>query len=88
MSKFMSSHTVPAGAISRDQINQIAQAAQSDPTVKPYRSFMNLSAGKIFCVMEAPDERALASWFEKMQMPCDSITSVELEGERGVVAAA
>lgn len=38
--------------------------------------------------MEAPDERALASWFEKMQMPCDSITAIELEGERGVVAAA
>ena len=44
MSKFMSSHTVPAAAISRDQIDRIAQAAQSDPTVKPYRSFMNLSA--------------------------------------------
>ena len=72
MSKFMSSHTVPAGAISRDQIDRIAQAAQAaqgDPTVKPYRRFMNLSAGGIFCVMEAPDERALASWFEKMQMP-------------------
>jgi hypothetical protein len=88
MSKFMSSHTVPAGAISREQIDQIAQAAQSDPTVKPYRSFMNLSEGKIFCVMEAPDEKALAAWFEKMQMPCDSIAVVELEGECGAVAVA
>jgi hypothetical protein len=27
----------------------------------------------------------LAAWFQKMQMPCDYITPVELEGERGVV---
>jgi hypothetical protein len=39
MPKFMSSHTVPAGALTREQINQIAQAAQNDPTVQPYRSF-------------------------------------------------
>src|SRR5215510_4329649 len=80
MPKFMSSHTVPAGAFTREQINQIAQAAQNDPTVQPYRSFLNLSEGKIVCIMQAPDERALATWFQKMQMPCDSITAVELEG--------
>jgi hypothetical protein len=65
MPKFMSTHTVPAGALTREQINQIAQAAQNDPTVQPYRSFTNLSAGKIVCVMEAPG--ALAAWFQKMQ---------------------
>jgi hypothetical protein len=31
MPKFMSSHTVPASALTREQINQIAQAAQNDP---------------------------------------------------------
>jgi hypothetical protein len=85
MPKFMSSHTVPAGAITREQIDQIAQAAQNDPVVKPYRSFMNLAEGKMFCVMEAPDQQSLAAWFQKMQMPCDQIAPVELEGERGVV---
>ncbi len=85
MPKFMSSHSMPAGALRREQVNQLAQAAQNDPTVRPYRSFLNLSKGKVFCVMEAPDEQALAAWFEKMQMPCDFITPVELEGERGVV---
>jgi hypothetical protein len=49
---------VPAGAITREQINQIAQAAQNDPVVQPYRSFLNLSEGKIVCIMQAPDERA------------------------------
>lgn len=85
MPKFMSSHSMPAGALRREQVNQLAQAAQNDPAVRPYRSFLNLSKGKVFCVMEAPDEQALAAWFEKMQMPCDFITPVELEGERGVV---
>ena len=88
MPKFMSSHTVPAGALTREQINQMAQAAQNDPTVQPYRSFLNLSAGKIVCIMQAPDEGALAAWFQKMQMPCDGITPVELEGERGTVKEA
>jgi hypothetical protein len=83
MPKFMSSHTVPAGTLTREQINQIAQAAQNDPMVQPYRSFLNLSEGKIVCIMQAPDERALATWFQKMQMPCDSITAVELEGDLG-----
>jgi hypothetical protein len=88
MPKFMSSHTVPAGALTREQINQIAQAAQNDPTVQPYRSFSNLSEGKIVCIMQAPDEQALTTWFQKMQMPCDSITSVELEGEQGTIKEA
>ena len=38
--------------------------------------------------MEAPNKEALAAWFQKMQMPCDDITPVELEGEQGVVREA
>jgi hypothetical protein len=83
MPKFMSSHTLPAGKLSRQQVDELAQAAQKDPTVKPYRSFMNLSEGKVFCVMEAPNRDALSAWFKKMNMPCDHITPVELEGECG-----
>ena len=85
MPKFMSSHTMPAGTMKREQVDQMAQAAQSDTTVRPYRSFLNLAEGKVFCVMEAPNKEALASWFKKMNMPCDYITPVELEGERGMV---
>ena len=88
MPKFMSSHTLPAGALKREQVDRLAEAARNDPVVKPYRSFLNLSEGKVFCVMEAPDREALAAWFGKMQMPCDSITPVELEGERGEVKGA
>ena len=32
-------------------------------------------------VMEAPDKAVLAAWFQKMQVPCDHITPVELVGE-------
>lgn len=88
MPKFMSSHTLPPGAMKRDQVKQLAEAAKNDPVIKPYRSFCNLSEGKIFCVMEAPDKKSLAAWFEKMQVPCDAINAVELEGERGTVAEA
>jgi hypothetical protein len=85
MPKFMSGHTLPAGVLKREQVNQLAEAARSDPTVRPYRSFLNLSEGKVCCVMEAPSKEALAAWFQRMQMPCDYITPVELEGERGDV---
>jgi hypothetical protein len=87
MPKFMSSHTMPPGALKREQVDQLAQAAQNDPVVRPYRSFLNLSEGRIVCVMEAPDKASLEAWFRKMQMPCDHIAPVELEGERGVVKA-
>jgi hypothetical protein len=85
MPKFMSSHSMPAGAMKREQVDQLAQAAQKDPVIKPYRSFLNLAEGKVFCVMEAPSKDALAGWFKKMNMPCDFISPVELEGDRGML---
>jgi hypothetical protein len=81
----MSSHTLPAGAMKREHAEQLGKAAQNDPTVRPYRSFLNLAEGKVFCVMEAPDKAALESWFKQMNMPCDGITAVELEGDLGTV---
>jgi len=30
----------------------------------------------------------VAAWFQKMQVPCDSITKLEFEGDRGTVRAA
>jgi hypothetical protein len=88
MPKFMSSHSVPPGMMKREQVDQMAAAAQNDSTVKPYRSFLNLAEGKDFCVMEAPSKEALAGWFKQMSMPCDYITPVELEGDRGTVKEA
>ena len=85
MPLFMSSHTLPPSAMNRAQVTQLAEAAKNDPIIKPYRSFCNLSEGKIMCVMEAPDKKSLAAWFEKMHVPCDGIAAVELEGERGDV---
>jgi hypothetical protein len=84
MAKFMSSHTMPAGALQREQVEQLARAAQGDPVVKPYCSILNLSEGKVCYIMEAPSKEALAAWFQKMQMPCDYIAPVEPQGERGV----
>jgi hypothetical protein len=88
MPKFMSAHTMPAGSLKREQVNQMAEAALNDPAVKPYRSFLNLSDGKVVCIMEAPTQVVLATWFQKMHMPCDYITPVELEGDQGTVKEA
>jgi len=88
MPKYMGVHTLPPGGISPQQMNQLAQAAQQDPVVHGYRSFANLSEGKVVCIMEAPNKDDVAAWFKKMQVPCDSLTQLEFEGERGMVKAA
>ncbi len=85
MPKFMCSHTMPPGKFTADQVRELQQATQKDPTVKGYRSFINLAEGKAMCVLEASNKEAIASWFKKMEMPFDSIVEVELEGERGTV---
>jgi hypothetical protein len=87
MPKYLGIHTLPAGGVTQEQLNQLAHAAQHDPVVRGYRSFVNLSEGKAVCVMEAPKKDDVVAWFNKMQMPCDSVTEVELEGDRGVIQA-
>jgi hypothetical protein len=85
MPKFMGIHTLPPGGMTRERINQMAQAAQHDPVIKGYRSFGSLAERKAVCILEAPDKQAVADWFQKMGMPTDSVTAVELEGERGTI---
>jgi hypothetical protein len=85
MRKYLCVHTVPVGAYTYDQICQIADAAQHEPDVRGYRSFFNLSEGKIWCVLEAEREGAIVAWFEKMGIAYDGIWPVEIEGDRGVV---
>src|SRR5579871_1386763 len=88
MAKFMCTHTIPPGQFSADQLRQFAHAAQHDPAVKGYRSFVNLAEGKAICVMEASSKDTVAAWFKKMGMPFDSITKVELEGDHGNILPA
>ena len=86
MAKFMCTHTVQG--ITRDQFCQVAAASQQDPTVKGLQSFANLTEGKIYCVWQAPRAEAIADWFKKMNVPCDSITQIELEGAGGTIKTA
>ena len=88
MAKFMCTHTIPPGKFTAEQLRQFAQAAQQDPNVKGYRSFANLAEGKAVCVMEASNKDAVAAWFNKMGMPYETITKVELEGDRGSIQTA
>lgn len=85
MPKFMSSHQLPPGGLSREQVCQMGAAAQQGEGITPYRSFLNLSEGKAFCVIESDSKDNISAWFKKMGMPYDSITQVELEGVAGMV---
>ena len=85
MPKFMCTHTVKG--FTRDQFTQIAAASQQDPTVKGLQSFANLSEGKVYCVWQAPRREAIATWFQKMNVPYDNIIQLEMEGTGGNVQA-
>jgi hypothetical protein len=85
MQKFMCTHSLQPQSLTFEQVQQVTQAAQHDPDVRGYRSFLNLTEGKIICVIEAPSKEKLGNWFKKMGLPYDSITAVEIEGDRGSV---
>ena len=85
MHKYMCTHHLTPGAFTREQVCEIAEAAQHDEHVKGYRSFLNLTEGKVFCILEADSIEDLSNWFDKMGLPYDDITLVELEGERGEI---
>jgi hypothetical protein len=85
MQKFLCTHTMLPGAMSYEQICQLGEALQHDLSVRGYRSFINASEGTACCVLEANDREAIAVWFQKMQVPFDSIVAVEFEGDRGVI---
>lgn len=85
MRKFMCTHSFPAGTMTRDQVCQMAEAAQHDRMVRGYRSFINLTEGKVCCVLEADDRQSIAAWFQKMGVPFDAIVEVEYEGDRGEI---
>ena len=88
MAKFMAIHTVPPGSVNQQRMTQLTEAGQKDPVVHGYRSFASLTEGKVVCIMEAPRKDDVSAWFKKMQVPCDSITQLEFEGDRGAVRAA
>jgi hypothetical protein len=85
MRKFLCTHTLPANAYTFEQICQLSEAAQHESDLRGYRSFFNLSEGKICCVLEAERRESIVAWFKKMGISFDGIYPLEFEGERGVV---
>ncbi len=85
MRKYICAHTFPANAFTYEQVCQLADAAQHERDVRGYRSFLNLSEGKVFCVLEAERKEAIVAWFKKMGIAYDGIWPVEIEGDRGVM---
>ena len=84
MAKLYSHHSEKFSA---DQIRQFAQAAQQDQGVKAYRSFVSLGEGKAVCV-DGSRQQGYGGRVVHENGPYDSITKVELEGERGNIQAA
>lgn len=85
MPKFLSIHTLPPGQFTSKRIKEIADAGQHDPVVRGYRSFHSLEEGRIVWILEAPDKEAVAAWCEKVGLPLDGVTQLEMEGHVGII---
>lgn len=83
MKRFMVLHTIPPEAFSLEKVQQVESIMRQEPEIRGYRSFMNLTQGQMVCLIDAADADTLAAWFQKMGVPYDRITEVEIEGERG-----
>jgi len=87
MPKFMVIQTMSPAALTRERVWQFQEAIQDSSEVIGCQSFYSLAEGKAVSILEAQDQGALAEWFQRMEMPYQSITPVELEGYHGMVAA-
>jgi molybdate transport system regulatory protein len=76
----MSIHTLPPGAFTPEHIEEIARLGQNDPDVRGYRSFHSLAEGRIVWLLEAASKEAVAAWCERVGLPLDGVTALELEG--------
>lgn len=85
MARFMAIHSLPPHSVSREQAQEISDASQRDEKVHGVRSFINLSEGKVVCIMDANNQHDLEAWYQKMGLPYDLVCPVELEGDRGNV---
>ena len=78
--RFVVSHPLPPGT-TRQEVEQMKHRMATAPGVTGYRSFLNLSEGRGFCVFDAPSEERLRNWLAEQELPYDSILTVELEGD-------
>jgi hypothetical protein len=83
MKRLMVLHTMPPEALSLEKIQEVEGAMRQEPEIRGYRSFLNLTEGRIVCLIDAPDAETLGAYFRRAEIPFDRITEVEIEGERG-----
>lgn len=84
----MSIHTLTPGSFTPERIAEIARLGQQDPVVRGYRSFHSLTEGRIVWVLEAPSRDAIVAWCQKVGLPLDGVTELEMEGFVGTIRPA
>ncbi len=85
MPKFMVIQSMAHEAMSREQVTRLEEAIQDSSEVGGYRSFYSLAEGRAVSILEAPDKEVLADWFERNEVPYESISALELEGHHKVI---
>ena len=86
MPKFMVIQTM-----ARKRVKQLEEAIEDSSEVKGGQSIYSVAEGKAVSILEAQDQQTLAEWFQKMEMPHESIIPLEfveklLEGAHEAIA--
>lgn len=83
MVRYLSVHTFPPNAFTKQNLAQLAQMGSKDPIVTSVRFEGNLAEGKLYCIFEAPNKPALETWFKNAQVPYDWVTQVGIGCDGG-----
>ncbi|UCG08397.1 MAG: DUF4242 domain-containing protein [Desulfobacterales bacterium] len=81
MARFIVERTLPK--LSQEELQeigkQVVKVAEEMPGVTWVKSSISESEGKSYCEFEAPNPEALREHSQKVGLPVDKITAVELE---------
>ena len=90
MARFITYHNAPG--VNLDTLEDLRQkvndVAKSQPETIYYRSWVNLSKGKIMSECDALDSASLRRWFNDLGLPVVEISEMDLIGQAGMTTLA
>jgi len=77
---FLIEHPLPEG-LTREGFEELEKSIKVANDVILYRSFMNFSQCRGYCLMNAPSRQRLLAWLKENNLQADRIIEVEAELE-------
>jgi hypothetical protein len=79
MPTFIDFHSM--GTFSEDDLQKFQLEPRDEHGVKTLNIFYDLESGMMFCLLEAPDKKAVELHHLKIRIKCDWITQIKMTGD-------